>query len=74
MTKPFSWYSLNPLFRDYNVDVNVDGDRGECYKQCSNQSQPVCGSDGRTYSSRCVLDRTACLVRTIPLTHLSIEI
>ena len=48
------------FFRDYNVDVS--GDKEECYTQCSEASQPVCGSDGRTYPSRCVIERTACLV------------
>ena len=47
---------------DYNVDIS--GDKEACYQQCSPASQPVCGSDGNTYGSRCILEQTACLVST----------
>ena len=47
-------------YRDYNVDIL--GDIEKCYTQCSEVYQPVCGSNGQTYSSRCELEKTACQV------------
>ena len=55
---------------DYNVDIS--GDKEACYQQCSPASQPVCGSDGNTYGSRCILEQTACLVRNFICSNISI--
>ena len=33
---------------------------GECIKVCTQEFRPVCGVDGKTYSNRCKMEKTAC--------------
>ena len=33
---------------------------GECIKVCTQEFRPVCGDDGKTYSNKCKMEKTAC--------------
>ncbi|EDO40385.1 predicted protein, partial [Nematostella vectensis] len=36
----------------------------ECNTECPSEASPVCGQDGRTYSSTCAMDARACQAQT----------
>ena len=38
------------------LNIISDGITGTCDKRCTRQRRQVCGTDGKTYSNKCLLD------------------
>ncbi|GFQ64916.1 u5-Austrotoxin-Ht1a_1 [Trichonephila clavata] len=41
----------------------------KCDMECNTESVPVCGNDGRTYESRCEIERAKCQGHPVEFKH-----